>query len=605
MNVSTPTVAPSPVLGAAPAAEPTRTHPRQSEPWRAFRPETTRDHIAVRAASTDMDAWYAHIAPAAACSQPVRLTGGLFTIVRTGDRATIIDARYTDQMPDGVLYKACGNRRASVCPACAKLYQQDAYQLIRAGLVGGKGVPKTVATHPAVFATLTAPSFGPVHTRVVGKHTCQRRARCDCRPNPCRARTGKGDVKTCPHGQSLVCFARHEEGDSRLGRPLCLDCYDHDHHVVWNLYAPELWRRTKQAAERYLHGLARDRGLPDAIVVTASGNTVRKSPVGLSHGKVHELQQRAALHYHGILRLDGLDPTDPARIVPSPAGFTSHDIEAALRHAAAHISFTTPDHPDRPGGWPITWGDPKALDVRHVNVTGRGEISDQQVAGYLAKYSTKSTEITGFVSKRLTEADVRAIEPDTHVGRLVHACWRIGRPRAECHVIGSGRLVPTWRTARLAEPWTCPDCGRRTRLAMCIDCNPTRQEDIDTQRANQRKLANDNPYARLRRWAHMFGVGGHLFTKARRYSVTFAALRAARIEFRRTETTPAAADAVVRTADHTAEETTLIVGSFTFAGIGWHNSGDALLANTSAALARARRQAARDALTNDVATTWH
>jgi hypothetical protein len=32
----------------------------------------------------------------------------------------------------------------------------------------------------------------------------------------------------------------------------------------------------------------------------------------------------------------------------------------------------------------------------------------------------------------------------------------------------------------------------------------------------------------LRRWAHMLGFGGHWTTKSRRYSVTFAALRAAR-----------------------------------------------------------------------------
>ena len=43
-------------------------------------------------------------------------------------------------------------------------------------------------------------------------------------------------------------------------------------------------------------------------------------------------------------------------------------------------------------------------------------------------------------------------------------------------------------------------------------------------------------------------------------------------------------------------ETTLVVGSWTYAGIGWHTTGDALLANTSAALARERRRAAKDAL---------
>jgi hypothetical protein len=40
-------------------------------------------------------------------------------------------------MSDGAIYKACGNRRATVCPSCAETYRQDAYQLIR-----GQGHPR-------------------------------------------------------------------------------------------------------------------------------------------------------------------------------------------------------------------------------------------------------------------------------------------------------------------------------------------------------------------------------------------------------------------------------------------------------------------------------
>ncbi len=69
-------------------------------------------------------------------------------------------------LPDKAIYLPCGDRRASVCPPCAETYRADTYQLIRAGLAGGKGVPESVAIHPCVFATFTAPSFGPVHTRV-------------------------------------------------------------------------------------------------------------------------------------------------------------------------------------------------------------------------------------------------------------------------------------------------------------------------------------------------------------------------------------------------------------------------------------------------------
>ena len=75
-------------------------------------------------------------------------------------------------MPDAVIYKPCGNRRATVCSHCSKVYQRDAYRIVRSLLVGGKGVPETVSQHPAVFSTLTAPSFGEVHTRVAQRHTC-------------------------------------------------------------------------------------------------------------------------------------------------------------------------------------------------------------------------------------------------------------------------------------------------------------------------------------------------------------------------------------------------------------------------------------------------
>jgi hypothetical protein len=99
----------------------------------------------------------------------------------------------------------------------------------------------------------------------------------------------------------------------------------------------------------------------------------------------------------------------------------------------------------------------------------------------------------------------------------------------------------------------------------------------------------------------MLGYGGHFLTKARRYSITFRLLRDTRITYRRAaehhqaETDPG----LVRAADH-PDETTLIVGSLTFAGVGWHNNGDALLANTAAALARARHDIGRDELAHEI-----
>ena len=252
-------------------------------------------------------------------------------------------------LPDGIIYKACGNRRTSACPSCAETYRRDAFQLIRAGLVGGKGVPEHVATHPAVFATFTAPSFGPVHTRSVRLHTCTGKAHCRCQAQPCHARR---EAEVCPHGRKLACFNRHARDDARLGQPLCPDCYDHNAHVVWNNTAGELWRRTKQAIERHLNQLARHRGLPYGVRV--------------SHGKAAEYQARGAVHFHVLLRLDGLDDDDPARLLPPPPGITAADLEDATRHAAATIAYLTGPHPAKPTGWHITWG--SELDVRAITV---------------------------------------------------------------------------------------------------------------------------------------------------------------------------------------------------------------------------------------------
>ncbi|MGC5030165.1 replication initiator [Micromonospora sp. DT229] len=549
----------------------------------------------IRSTRPDYFGWLEHVRAAAGCTRPIRLAGQLLTVEQSTGR--VLDARHTDRMPDAAIYTACGNRRATVCPSCAHTYQRDAFQLLRAGLVGGKGVPETVAQHPAVFATFTAPSFGTVHSRVIRKHTCGNRRRCDCRAEPCHARR---DAGLCEHGQPAVCWARHEPGDAVLGQPLCLDCYDHDHQVVFNLFSGELWHRTKQAAERWLAKLARRRGVPRVEVVTASGTIRKVPPVRLSPGKVAELQARGAVHFHAIARLDGIHPTDPAAVIPPPPGFTTTDLVDALRHAAAQIAFHTPPHPDRPEGWPISWGE--QVDVRPITTDGAGEVTDGMVAGYLAKYATKSTEATGHTSTRLTADSIGDYaDPDgDHTARLIDACWRIGRPTHTPVPLAERPRDPRPRPGFIPA-WECPDCGTHTRYAACPVCVAERQAALDTEPA---KPATGNPYARLRRWAHMLGFGGHFLTKGRRYSVTFQLLRDTRVSYRRHEHHDQADEhpGTLRAVDHHDDDTTLIVGTLTFAGVGWHTTGDALLAATAAAMARERNSAGREELAHESGT---
>src|SRR6185503_7187851 len=96
----------------------------------------------------------------------------------------------------------------------------------------------------------------------------------------------------------------------------------------------------------------------------------------------------------------------------------------------------------------------------------------EQVAGYIAKYATKSTEALGVtLDHRISEAELDDLDVPTHVAELVQACFELG-----------------------ARPGLAP--------------------------------------LRLRKWAHMLGFGGHFSTKSRRYSTTLGALRQARTDWR-------------------------------------------------------------------------
>jgi hypothetical protein len=464
---------------------------------------STRASAVRRAADPEYRRWLDHVSTVRGCERPIRLVGHLHTINPT--TGEILSSRSTETLPDGVIYVPCGDRRTSVCPACAETYRADTYQLIRAGLVGGKGVPDTIALHPVVFVTFTAPAFGPVHTRVVDAKTGK--------VKPCRMRRS---IERCSHGRVMACPQRHAENSPCVGQPLCPQCYDYDHHVIWNAWAPELWRRTRIAIDRQLRHLERTHGVR----------------LRLSYAKVAEYQARGLIHFHALIRLDTCDPTNLNTLLPPPAGITAAELDQLITTAVGSTRFTTSSHPRNPAGWLITWG--AQLDIRPVSFTG--ELTDTAVAGYLAKYASKSTEITGHISGRITTDTIGTyLNTATHTARLVRACWALGQRPDEVH----------------PAEWT-------------------------------------NTYGRLRRWAHLFGFGGHHTTKSRRYSTTRTALKAARRYWQRTR--QCIHQARYHTADHIGEEAALVVGALTFAGIGYRSTGDQWLALTAAAQAREQRQ---------------
>jgi hypothetical protein len=303
--------------------------------------------------------------------------------------------RYTSvHEPGGVLPIACKTRRASRCPPCAEVYRADTYQLIRAGLTGGKGIPDTVATHPCVFATLTAPSFGPVHAY----------REKDGRVLRCHPRRGN---PACPHGNRLSCTQKHAPYDDRLGDPLCPDCYDYTGSVLFNACAPELWRRFTITLRRML---ARRTGMTDKALA---------AQLRVSFAKVAEYQRRGVVHFHAIIRLDG--PVGPS--TAPPAWATIDLLTTAIAQAADAVHLDTPGAAGFPART-LAWG--REHDIRPVTTTG--DVTDSKVAAYVAKYATKAAECTGTIDRRITAVDrVGDLPIREHARRLIAECLRLGK----------------------------------------------------------------------------------------------------------------------------------------------------------------------------------
>ena len=293
----------------------------------------TVEEIVTRAGRPDFDRWAQQVERCGHCARPVRLRGRVVHHSAAGRQLTYS----TDVEPDRVLLVRCGNRRAAACPSCSYEYAGDMWQLLYAGAAGGrKGVPESIRAHPLVFATLTAPGFGPVHTTRTDR-TGNGSARC---------RPARGKPRLCTRGRPSWCNAVHAEDDPRLGQPICADCYDYPAHVAFNWHAPELWRRFTIAVRR---SLARQAGLTAAEF----GRRGRVSFV-----KVAEFQRRGVVHFHALIRLDGPGDFEPPRI-----GIDALGLAEAIRRAAGHVRLTV-DMPDGPG-LVLRFGD--QLDTQTVN----------------------------------------------------------------------------------------------------------------------------------------------------------------------------------------------------------------------------------------------
>jgi hypothetical protein len=256
---------------------------------------------------------------------------------------------------------------------------------------------------------------------------------------------------------------------------------------------------------------------------------------------VAEFQRRGAIHFHAVIRLDAATACRcPECLLPPPEPFDADLLEDALKQAVPAVTVPCPPvdaHPSRYARWGVQ------LDVHNITrADGQaGELSAEQVAGYIAKYASKATESFGSgLDRRLGGDDLEHLDGlPAHVAELVRAAWELG-----------GR----------------PELGG----------------------------------LRLRAWAHMLGFRGHWSTRSRRYSTTMTVLRRARVAFarRRRARDGVPLDAWGRPED---DQAVVVVASWVFVGAGYATEGERWLALSAAARAREQRRVAWEELSTTAA----
>lgn len=241
-----------------------------------------------------------------------------------------------------------------------------------------------------------------------------------------------------------------------------------------------------------------------------------------------EFQARGVVHVHVPIRIDGPEGPDGAS---TDLPLSTAELEQAVGRATATVRLRTEPLGDG-SRYELRWG--SQVDCRPV--TGDAErdgdpssrrAHPKQVAAYLARYLTKSTEDFGLPSRVRSAAHAR------HVGATPHAV----------------RIIET-------------------------------VERLSTQ---------GEAYVRLRDYRASLGYRGHPITKSRAYSITFGQLRRARRAFRREPGVAPDAD-VRRVLDDDTEilEGFELVSNFVFVGRGYLELDQAAAAVRSAAVSRTR-----------------
>ena len=469
-----------------------------------------RGQVMARTGRDDYWPWLGHVASAAGCTQPIRLAGTINHV--DADTGRILDQPHTGRHARrGPLQGVRQPPRVASARPAAKTYQRDAYQLVRAGLVGGKGVPDQ-RRHPP------RPVRHPHRTRLrPGAHPARAEAhlhqaaalRLPAPTLPPRPRS-----RAASHGRPAVCFARHERDDPRLGEPLCLDCYDYHRQAVWNNQAGELWRRTTLAITRT--------DPPD-----------------------RQASRHRPRHGQGVLRQGRRDATPGRGALPRRHPPRRHQPRQPGRDPARH----------RTGSGSATWSTPSNTPPRTVMFA-----------------TDPAPQASGRLGHRLGRPARRAHHQPRHRRR---------------HHRRHGRRLPgqvRHQSHRSHRPHLPHDSPPRPSTCTPTPTAPT-PNGSSTPAGPSAARPNGGPCAGGRTCSASAATSSPRAATTRSPSGSCAKHRAV---WQRTASTTGPEQTTP------AEQPTVLVLNFLdFIGAGWLTTGDALLANTSAAMARERQRIGR------------
>jgi hypothetical protein len=176
----------------------------------------------------------------------------------------------------------------------------------------------------------------------------------------------------------------HTDIDGEVGQPLCAECYDYTGHVIWQWWAPELWRRFTITLRRQL---AQHVGVTEKAA---------RQLVRVQFAKVAEYQRRGVIHFHALIRLDG-PPTDDDQWPAPQVDVSADELCDLVRSAAEAIRYVSPADGPRLPALELRFG--TQVDARIVHHLAErddppdGDLHPETVAAYIAKYATKATAI--------------------------------------------------------------------------------------------------------------------------------------------------------------------------------------------------------------------